>query len=232
MDNRGKRVSGFTVLDAILMAVLPKKHQIAAIAASLIAAGEGFPTPIREANSYVSMLALTSDEEEALVDEILGEVQRQAKIKIDRLDRQRKLKKARAMGSQLDKITRINRVCGRIFGEPTDWVHVGRLSPRVVDPFYSWLHRSPDGVLVAGVLVTSLDGWEGKFDDPAAGFVYYERGGVTRFARLPTIARDVEELCVLLGLHPRLLDSRLTRVDWRRRAFIVANTNHLPWVYP
>jgi len=215
----------FTILDAIVLSILPKRHRIPAIASALITAGEGFPMPIVEAHRIAALLTETSEEEGKLVDDIVVEVQRQLQIKIKRLDQQRKLKKAVAMGSDVDRATRINRVCRRIFGSPADWVPVGRLSPKIRDPHFDWLHRSQDGMLVAGVL-----GCVRRVDDLVTGFVYFDRRGPVRFVQLPSRARSVKELCVFLGLHPRLLDS--TKVDWRRRAFIVAGTNHLPWVYP
>jgi len=181
--------------------------------------------PVVEAHRIAALLTATPEEEDRLVDFVVVEVQRQLQIKINRLDQQRKLKKAIALGSDVDRETRINRVCRRIFGPTPEWESVGQLGPKISDPHFNWLHRSQDGVIVAGV-----DGWVQRFDDLVTGFVYFDRCGPVRFSRLPSRARNVEELCVFLGLHPRLLDS--TKVDWRRRAFIVAGTNHLPWVYP
>lgn len=214
-----------TILDAIWLAVMPRKHRIAAIAAMLITAGNGFPYPVHEAHAVAALLCDTSEEEDTLVDEILGEVRRQTQIKIDRLDRRRKLKKALAMGKELDKPSRINRVCQKIFGDPSLWMPVSRVTPRLNRPYFNWFHRAEDGVIVAGV-----DGVVS--DDLATGFVYYDRKGPVRFARLPSRARNVKELCLFLGLHPRLLNRRETKVDWGRRAFIVDGSSRLPWVYP
>lgn len=224
MYERRRKAAEFTILDAILVAVLPKGHQISSIAASLIDSGQGFPPPIEEAHTYASYLTETQDEEGKLVNAILIEVQRQLQIKIKRMDAQHKLRKDKSMGSQVAKTTRINRVCTKIFGPPVNWRSASHIFPKITSPQYAWLYRSPDGVLVAG-----LDWWSHRF--LTAGFVYYNRRGPVRFIKLPSQTQNVKELYVLLGLHPRLLESPVTRVDWSRKAFIVADTGHLPWVY-
>ena len=225
MGRTKQRETEFTVLDAIRLAIIPKKHRIPAIASLLITSGEGFPLPAIEAQRIASLLVSTAEEESLLIDEVLAEVSRQLQIKISRMDQRRKLKKTLAMGHRVDRATRINRVCQNLFGDPSKWMPVGRVTPKISEPYYTWFHRTSDGVLVA-----SVDG--SVFDDLVTGFVYYTKGCPVRFARLPSRARSIEELYVFLGLHPRLLENRTTKVDWGRRAFIVAGTNHLPWVYP
>jgi len=225
MSRKRRKGTEFTVLDAIRLATIPKKHQVSAIAALLIIDGEDLPMPRSQAQRIASMLVEQPEERAELVGKVIGEVKRQLHLRIDRLDRRRRLRQSRAIGSQLSMPERVNRVARHLFGDPAYWQSVGSLTPRISRPHFNWLHRASDGVLAGGV-----DGTVCGVDELITGFVYSDRGGPVRFARLPVRASSVNELCVLMGLPSRL--AATTRIDWRRRSFVVAETNHLPWVLP
>jgi len=224
MGRTRRETTSYTILDAIRLAILPEQHRIAAIASMIISDGVGFPLPVVQVKLITRLLSETAEVEEELIRAVLAEIQRQTDIKCRRLDQNWRLRKSLMMGSQLDHRTRINRVCQSLFGDSATWVSVGKVTPKIKDPLYKWLHRTDDGVLVAGV--------DTILDDLVTGFVYHDSGSPVRFARLPTRARNIDALCVFLGLHPRLLGSRTTKVDWGRRAFVIDGINHLPWVYP
>jgi hypothetical protein len=222
MERPRRNSTELTILDAIRLAVLPKKHQISAIAAFLLTKGELFSDTVEEFTSY-----LTSSEDEAneFITQVMVEVNRQLQIKTLRFADRRKLRKSRAMGSQLDMITRVNRLCSSLFGDPSKWLSVGKVTPRIEQPFFNWLRRTQDNTVVAGI-----DGLGGG--TVVTGFVIRERReGPVRFGRLPMKARSLRDLLLCLGLPPQF-DTQSVKVEWERRAFTVDGTNRLPWIYP
>ncbi len=225
MGRRKRPIFEFTILDAIRLAVLPEKHRTSAMAALLITIEIDIPVPVVGARQLAAFLTTTLDDANEMVLDILAEVRRQLDIRMDRADSRLRLKAALAMGSQVSVAERVNKIGPRIFGPSDTWTSIGRVSSKVERPTFNWMHR------VNHCLVAGVDASIGA--DLVTGFVYMaHRGGPCRFGRLPRQVKTIDELCLVLGLHPRLLGTKQVRVDWAHRAFIVAETNRLPWVYP
>ena len=212
-------------MDAITLGIVAVEHRIAATASMLLRNSNYFSP--REQLNFLSK-SLTDSEEgaEEFVRAVLCEMSRQLKLRAKRIAARKRHKRLTTMGSQVDRATRVNRVCRPMFGNPEKWLPIGPVTPSVTKPYFSWFKRMPDGVIVAGVEV---------FTDSSiqAGFVFrISKSSPTRFARLPVSARSFVSLLSFLGLHPRLADNESLRIDWSRKAFVIDGTNHLPWVYP
>jgi hypothetical protein len=223
---RRQRASEPTILDAIRLGILPDRHRIAAIAAAMLNSGHYFTEGKETPHTLVSMIADSDVQAEEMAASVLAEMERQLKLRSKRLAKRRYDKKQSAMGKQLDKDERVNRLCQTLFGDPSKWLPAGPVSPQITKPFFTWFTRAPDDVLVAGV-----EGLAGT--ELVTGFVFnVKKGSKTRFAKLPSSARNMESLLRFLGLHPRLASSKSIKIDWMRRTFVIDGTNHLPWVYP
>ena len=216
----------FNILDAIRVAVLPKPHLVAAVASYLINDGAGLPTCLKGAHKISKLLTGNDSAETELADLIICEMHRQIQVKSERIRNWKLDQKLALMGSQLDRETRINRVCCSAFGSSALWVPVRGVTRRVRSPRFHWLHRDQDGTLVAG-----FNGLQ--FDELVCGFVFnVSREDLVRFGLLPTKSRNIGELLALLGLHPRLIGGPNVKVDWNRKAFLVGRSSQLPWTYP
>ena len=176
--------------------------------------------------NFVKLLTDSQEDTHRLVSEVVAEMERQLKIRSRRLAAHRSLKKQLAMGSQSKKDMRVHRLCESLFGDPSKWLPIGPVTPRMTQPFFRWFKRTDDNVLVAGV--------EGRVgSELRAGFVFnIKKGSTTRYARLPFAGvKGYHELLRHLGRSPRLHKRRI-KIDWMRRAFVIDGTNHLAWVYP
>jgi len=226
MSRRQRQTVELTALDAVRLGILPDKDRVSAIAATMLLSQIYWNS---ENSPLLTLSKLLTDDQVAadtVVADIAVEMERQLRIRSIRITERKRLRKATAMGSKVGRTRRIQRVCQHLFGDPAKWGFIGPICPRVTSPHFNWFKRMPDGVLVAGV--EGLVGSEIK-----TGFVFnITRGGVTRFAKLPSTARSMESLLRFLGLHPRLTGSDSIKIDWMRRAFVIDGTNHLPWVYP
>ena len=224
MGKRQQRIQ-LTALDAVTLGIVPPEHRTAATAAFLIDNSNYF-SPREQLDFLAKTMTDSEESAQAFVRAVLYEMSRQLKLKSRRIAARKKHRKMSAMGSQVDRDTRVNRVCRPMFGDPAKWLPIGPVTPSVVTPHFSWFKRMPDGVMVAGV-----EAFTGS--TMQAGFVFrISRSSTTRFARLPATSRNLESLLSFLGLHPRLADSKSLRIDWSRKAFVIDGTNHLPWVYP
>jgi len=224
MDKKRQEEIQFGVLDALSVILLPTKHLAAAVASFLLNNGAGLSTCIDGASRISKLLAQSEKDELELYGRIIIELQRQVQVKVARIRRRTQDDKRSLMGSQVERGTRINRVCHSIFGDPVGWQSIKGVGTKASNPYFNWFKRLADGVVVAGF----HSHW---VDELAFGFVY-KKSGPVRFGLLPSRSRTVGELLVYLGLHPRLVGGPDVRVDWDRRSFLVAGTNRLPWVYP
>ena len=223
---RHRRAPETTALDAVRLGILPDKHRTAAVAASMLNSGSYFNEVDHALRGLMSMIADSDVQANQMTADVLVEMERQLKLRAKRGARRRYLKKVTAMGSQVKRGERVNRVCQYLFGNPSRWLPAGPVSSQVAKPFFTWFTRTLDGVLVAGVDVI-------VGTDLVTGFVFnVKKGSTTRFAKLPSRATNMASLLKVLGLHPRLAMGKAIKVDWMRRAFIIDGTNHLPWVYP
>jgi len=214
----------FNVLDALRFATLPAPHLAPAIASYLLNNGSGLPTCVENAHRIARIVSTSPGAEGDLADRIIKELQRQVQVKVGRIRRRRNGNDAARLGSQLPIEVRVDRVCQWLFGRPSKWKPARWVSPKLKEASFNWFRRMPDGAVVAG-----FDGV--LVDELVTGFVYRE-GGPVRFGLLPSQARNIRELLVHLGLHPRLIGGSNVKVDWGRRAFLVSGTDHLPWIYP
>jgi hypothetical protein len=213
----------FTILDILNWAVLPLEHQYSAIAARLIDNNNVFPIPILKIEQIVRYLSNTTDKD--CINKIIKEIARQVQIKISRLSNRGIQESEMAIGCQLSKKERVNRLAYKIFGDTSKWLPIGKVIPRIYKPYFNWLHKSFDGTVVAGVD-------DNTFNVLITGFVFQnKKSDIIRFGSLPKRVKNITELFNLLGLHPRLMKNNLVKIDWKKRGFAIGSNNYLPWVY-
>lgn len=225
MGRKHRKELGFTVLDALRLVQLPEKHQVAVVADFLITSDAGLNGYVDGAYAIASLLSDSESGVDRVASAIVHETNRQLRIKTERMAARRRLRDASRMGSQLDPSIRVNRLCRSVFGPADQWVSVVRQTIKIRDPHYLWFHKTSDGVRVAG-----FDGF--IVDELVCGFTFKENTGPTRFGLLPSKAKNISDLMVHLGLHPKLLSNSDVKVEWCKRAFLVSGNNYLPWVYP
>jgi hypothetical protein len=213
-----------TILDVLCLVTLPIEHQYSYIAAQLITNGNIFPIPIIRIKKIIRFLSNTTDEENDHTNNIIREIDRQIQIKTNRLSKRRDQVKGMAIGCQLKKEDRLNKLGSRIFGNTSNWISVGKALPRIHKPRFNWVYKADDGTLVAGVDDIS--------NEIMTGFVFHNiKVGIVRFVALAKSTNSVTEIFNLLGLHPRFLKNNLVKIDWNQRGFTINDSNYLPWVH-
>lgn len=213
----------FTALDALRVASMPHWHVVPSLAATILQTQPNSPLDRSRIQQVAELFAAVPDDVDGMVDRISAEISRQFALKARRITRKRTLSHSAAIGGQLPRTERIQRVCRSIFGPAECWrpAFDGRNLLDCVE--YGWLQRADSSVLVTGFdALTANNNW-------VCGYAFKTGPtGVAQFAQLPARTRNIVDLFLILGLPKRMVGGRNFTVDWVGHAFYI-NTTKINW---